>query len=442
MPRKATASILHVHWRTRDDWATAHPRFAPGPRLQALGFKSRDLKHDDGTWYSFEEAEKFSRAVENEATSRQHQQQKPARLPAIARAHESRTLSQLCHDVFTLPEFSGRTLVEGKRVRAALSAVTVKGYRYCATSVEAACLRMQEQARTRLSLWHTPAAALTTPLMQALLHDVERHSGLAKARAVRAFLSQMWTRLGRREPGTNRHLFDDLERMPSLPGRVTPWEPEQFWAMVEAADAMGLPAMADSFFWGVITGLRQTDRLRMTRASISDTHITITPSKTANKTQAVVQVKYAGLLRQRQEAAWARRAGWPVAWPHMLADEQRQRPWPEEATDYRHTFARVREQAVKRLPSCATLRDQDLRDTNQTWLDRANVDPELMQLAAGHSFNRHMSQIQKRHYVAQNQPRLDAATDLLTAYLLKHIPTHPTVTPAKAGNQLHQENEG
>lgn len=429
MPRKATVSIPHIHWRTREDWATAHPRFAPGPRLQRLGFKSQDLKHASGAWFSYEEALAFSRQVEAEAAHRQHQHA-PTRAPAISRAHASRTLSQLCEALFALPEFLEKEIIDGKRIRKPLSRITVKGYRHCATAVEAACTRLQEQARARDSLWHAPAAALTTSLMQTILNEVERHSGLAKARATRAFLSQLWTRLGRQEPAVNRHLFDDLETMPTTKGRITPWEPDQFWAMVAAADSMGLPSMADNFFWGVLAGFRQTDRITMTRTSLTETHITITPNKTAQKTGAVVQVKYAGLLRERQEAAWARRKFWPVAWPHMLTDERNHKHWEPEGTHFRHTFARVRSEATKILPSCATLRDQDLRDTHQTWLDRANVDPSLMALAAGHSFNRNLSHIQRRHYVAQNQPRLDAALDLLNAYLLKHKP------------EAKKENEG
>jgi hypothetical protein len=420
MPRKATASIPHIHWRTREDWATAHPRFAPGPRLQRLGFKSQDMKHADGTWYSYEQATAFSKAVEAEAKSRQTSA-KPAAVKTTW-ASAGKTLSQLCHAVFDLPEFSGRDLVDGKRIRPPLAKTTVKNYRYCATVVEQAAARMQEAVRARDSLWHAPAAALTPALMQALLNEVERHSGLATARHVRAFLSQLWSRLGKKEPGVNRHLFEDLDTMPTSPGRVTPWEPDQFWHMVLTADAMGLPAMADNFVWGVLAGFRQADRITMTRASLTESHITITPGKTAKKTGAIVQVKYAGLLRERQDAAWARRKHWPVAWPQLIADEKQQRPWLQEGSHFRHTFAKLRAAAAATMPACATLRDQDLRDTQQTWLDRANTDPELMALAAGHSFNRKLTAMQKRHYVAQNQHRLDAAFDLLNAYLVKHRP--------------------
>lgn len=45
----------HVSWRG------GRPRFTPGPELRAAGHKSRDLKHDDGRWFSFGEAIDWSR---------------------------------------------------------------------------------------------------------------------------------------------------------------------------------------------------------------------------------------------------------------------------------------------------------------------------------------------------------------------------------------------
>ncbi|TPN57179.1 GIY-YIG nuclease family protein [Mesorhizobium sp. B1-1-7] len=42
-------------------WRCGRPRFSPGPELRATGHKGRDLRHEDGRWYSFGEAVDWSR---------------------------------------------------------------------------------------------------------------------------------------------------------------------------------------------------------------------------------------------------------------------------------------------------------------------------------------------------------------------------------------------
>lgn len=42
-------------------WRNGRPRFNPGVSLRAAGHKSCDLRHDDGSWYSFKEADEWSR---------------------------------------------------------------------------------------------------------------------------------------------------------------------------------------------------------------------------------------------------------------------------------------------------------------------------------------------------------------------------------------------
>lgn len=47
---------------------SVRPRFSPGPRERALGFKSRDLRHPNGQWFSADEAHQWAlqqlRAIE------------------------------------------------------------------------------------------------------------------------------------------------------------------------------------------------------------------------------------------------------------------------------------------------------------------------------------------------------------------------------------------
>jgi hypothetical protein len=67
----------------------------------------------------------------------------------------------------------------------------------------------------------------------------------------------------------------------------------------------------------------------------------------------------------------------------------------------------VRAAAARRLPSCAEIRDQDLRDTTQTWLHRAGVDGKIIALLAGHSPST-AAELQARHYIERDRRAADA----------------------------------
>jgi hypothetical protein len=408
-PRKKV-SITHINWR--DD----RPRFEPGPSLRQLGYKGRDLKHPSGIWFTEAEALKESQRIHAEAQSRKAamaEGKRPAK-PALP-ATSGPTLSQLCEALFELPAFLNPSVIDRKRVEKGLSQTTVQGYQKCSNAVQKACARLAA-ANNAPSLWDVPAAAINASLAQTLIHEVHAHSGLATARAVRAFLSQMWARLRKPYPMLTVNIWQQLEKLEVAQGRIRPWEPEEFWAMVEAADSMNRPELADGFFLAVLHGHRQNDRLRHVGFAqiLSEPHITTTQSKTS----VIIKHKVDHLLRARFAEAALRRKAHKVQWPHLLIDEQAQTPWNPAGDYYRHMFAAVRRCASVHVASCATLRDQDLRDTNQTWLDRAGVDPSIMKLVAGHSTG--LSAIQKRHYVAFNQQRADAAVDLLSAYVSEH----------------------
>lgn len=41
-------------------WRDGRPRWEPGPRVRSIGFRGEDLRHDDGRWYSLDEASSFA----------------------------------------------------------------------------------------------------------------------------------------------------------------------------------------------------------------------------------------------------------------------------------------------------------------------------------------------------------------------------------------------
>jgi hypothetical protein len=411
-PATPKVSIRHMRWRD------GKPRFDPGPEVRALNYKSRDLKHPDGRWFTFEETRAESRRLIAEMAGLKAAQAEGMK-PAPKVPGGTLTLGQLCEDLFRRPEFLGKAITEGRRVRKPLAAKTVDSYKGCLSAVRKGCAAAQAAATAKAgrpmpSLWDMPADKLTVPLANALLHAIEVQGGLHVARAGRAFLSQMWHRCAVNLPGVNRHLWSETETMPVPKGRVRPYSREEFAHMLATADACGRPEIGDMMVWGVVHGQRQRDRLLQEFAAETATHFTLCQSKRGKE----VTLMKTPLLMARFEAAKARRKQHAVHWPHLCIDEKAQRPWAKKGDYYRHVFAKVRDLAAITMPSCADLTDQDLRDTNQTWLDQALVDTSVMEGIAGHS-PESAEALRKRHYVAHNQKRQDAAVMVIDALMTK-----------------------
>ena len=75
-------------------WRNGRPRFSPSPQLRAEGHADRDLKHDDGSWFSFGETCDFARAFmrERAATPKAKRGRPKAGEPRRLSVVEARTL--------------------------------------------------------------------------------------------------------------------------------------------------------------------------------------------------------------------------------------------------------------------------------------------------------------------------------------------------------------
>jgi hypothetical protein len=404
-------------------WRNGRPRFVPGPNLRKMGYQGRDLRHPNGEWFTLPEAEAELQRIQAEARARKHQNAAPVKPARPAAAVAGLTLGQAVEAFFNLPDMKGKPVVDGKMVRKALSPVTVAGYEKYARLVEAACERLDDD-----NTWLLPVAAIGPKRMQSLINEIWRHSGPIQARKARGFLSSMWGKVASKQPHVLKGLFLELDSMPTAAGRIRACEPHEFWAMVEAAESLGRYDMADMFFWAVLHGDRQTDRLNPTVLERTSTHITLRHSKTGQITKKFIDP----WLQARFAANAKRRDANTVHWPQMIIDERLNQPWAADANAYQKTFAAIRKVAAQRCPSLATtatskgLRDQDWRDTNQTWLDKASIDPRTMALVAGHSFDK--TEMQKRHYVASNQDKIDKAVMAISAILTETAPKVDTET--------------
>ncbi|WP_183895655.1 hypothetical protein [Rhizobium skierniewicense] len=196
-------------------------------------------------------------------------------------------------------------------------------------------------------------------------------------------------------------------RMKVPPPRIRAGTPAEIEQMIKAADAIGLEEIGDMIALGVWTGQRQNDRLLFTflgrdRGSVDFRQM---------KTGAIVSIPEAPELTSRIKLMQERRKKAQIVSPHVVLDE---RSWSQfDKFSYYKRYKLVQMAATKGMPSqgsrteiqpmpsCADLRDQDLRDTAVTWLARAGCTiPEICAIT-GHNFNS-ANEILK-HYLAMHQ---------------------------------------
>ena len=413
---KVITDLTHCIWRD------GRPRFVPGPALRAMGYEGRDLKHEDGRWYSLNEAKDFSRSIIAEVGDRRARKaagQRPAR-PVAPMAY---TVAQMVEDVLQArrPDEDarkGKTPVSGapkpdkRQRRKKLKPKTYHWYRKMAKV-------LKEFAP---DIWTAPAAAVSRPTAYGLYEKLDDARGLATARGVIATLSMAYSWTSKRRSTITTNPCQHLGLETPAP-RVRLQEPHEMERLVAAADALGRHEIGDAIMLGLFTGQRQNDRLALTGGSDVDGRLLFRQLKTG----AVVLIPKAAALTRRLNAARIRRHKLKVDWPHILIDEQVKRPWREGGDHYRHVFAEIREAAIKGVKDkdgawiikpCAALkglRDQDLRDIAVTWLALAGC--TLLEIVAitGHSIE-HAGNI-LRHYLGRHPELADHAIGKLVAWL-------------------------
>lgn len=401
-------------------WRDGRPRFVPGPRERALGYKGEDLKHPDGRWFGEVEAFAWSRERADEI-ARARAGEKP---PELA----GRTVADLVKDYLASPDFQKLRLSSQRDYRSKADAIFFRP--------QTAEARKAKLPRQPESFAQAPVKAIGRPEVKAFHDYLERERGAHSARGVVAVLgaAMKWGTLS-----LKWRLAENVATQLALvkpPGRIMVWEAHEIEAMVAAADALGRPSIGDAVLLGVHTGQRQGDRLLLVDAGLIDGRRRFLQSKTG----AVVMIKPTRVLTLRLEQAALRRAAvlearlglaggrWPVNRrrpPTVILSEMTGRPYGDY--NYRHIFDEVRAAAaagipdgaggwkVEPCPSLAGKRDQDLRDTCVTWLFRAGVDALGICSITGHSAA--SVETIRKHYLGAAPDRADEAIDALEAFM-------------------------
>lgn len=388
-----SSSIKHPHVTWRD----GRPRFSPGPELRAAGHKGKDLRHDDGTWFSRGECVDWSAKFVRELAK------KPA--AGTARVQPARpvayTVAQMFEDLWRSPKFRPG---EAK----SHSPATVRDYQQRASVIE----------RDHSLIWNAPVDLLTRPHIYAMYEALWQKRGLSTARQCVLTLSTAISgamRRGRARRTDNPCLGLKME---TPDPRIRFATRAELAALIAAADTLGRPEIGDAIVLAVWTGQRQGDRLALTHRAMLNGRRIFRQSKTG----AIVAIRDVPELSQRIEASQRRRAAAratallaastaeergaiELRFAHVILDERRWVPFLGQ--HYTHTFADVRTEAAKKVATVADFHDQDLRDTAVTWMALAGATiPEIISVT-GHTAES-ATRILK-HYLARHPEMADSA---------------------------------
>jgi len=377
MPKKI--SIPHITWRD------GRPRFSPSASLRKLGFAGKDLRHENGSWFTAGQALDWSNQLQKEIDQKRGKSKpRGKRNPA-----NHYTVMQLLHD-FQHPKLNPR-FDPNKQGHLALK--SRQGYGFGARTIE----------RAHINLYASPVAALDRPICRNLFERIWDAHGLSTANNAMRTLSAAisWGMLtGRVKLSTNP--ATKLKMQQAAP-RVRFGTRNEILALVEAADAIDLPAIGDSIIAGVWTGQRQTDRLQLIERDSSGKRRIFRQ----NKTGAIVAILKAPELENRLSQAKQRRAAANIINGHMILNEARWQPYTQK--EYNRDFNLVKAEAVKRsgINTLPDFLDLDLRDTAVTWMALAGCEiPEIVSVT-GHTLQSATKIL--KHYLAQHPEMADSA---------------------------------
>lgn len=368
-------------------WRDGRPRWEPGPKLRAKGWKGRDLKDDAGAWLDLGRAITAAEVINADVA-------RGGRPRAATGTRRARTCRQLYEMWTATPEFS------------LLRASTRADYRSKAE------LFLSTPLGDGDTWSHVPVAAIGRAALKGYWREAYQQRGHAMANAILAVVRAMLTHA------------TDLEWIPinpafalKLPGvapRQKLWLPADVAALVAAADRLALPEIGDAAIVALHSGQRQADVLALPARLFGESRIRLSQFKRAARIDAPMTPQ----LIERIAAIRARRASNVVQLDAPLITDADGRPYAgDDGSRFRKAFAAVRTAAMAARPEIAGLTFQDLRDTAVTRLALAECTLAEISAITGHSIVSVTGII--RHYLVLQPEMADAAIGKLTTWLDK-----------------------
>ncbi len=381
--------IKHIAWRD------GKPRFEPSKTLRNAGHKGKDLRHEDGTWFTEGEALDWSNKLSKKLKRERAAAPKPEKKPKEAHAPVY-PLSRLFEDWLASPRILSR------------ADATRKDYAQKARVIE----------NHDPDLWASEPQALDQPICYGLYEDLWAKRGLATARGTLRVLG-IALKWGMRT-GKIRGLLYNPARdlgMEQLKPRARFLERAELDALVQTAESKEFDRvdMADMFICAVWTGQRQTDRLKLKLSAFRHGLFNVKQQKTGQVVNPPVAPEY----QKRLAAAKRRRlkAGKSSDYAHL--NEHTWEQW--NGYTYRNLFAEIREKAAVKVPSVATIKEKDFRATAVTWLALAGATLPEICAVTGHSLQGAHNIL--KHYLALHPEMAKTAIGKLVSWYARKGPT-------------------
>ena len=201
----------------------------------------------------------------------------------------------------------------------------------------------------------------------------------------------------------------------TVEGRTVTWDDDEIAALVEAADYVGLPSIGDAIILALDLSWAQQDVLAMTWSQIQGDHAFGARLKTGvtmfPQLGPEACARLADIRRRHTE--------WPPLYrktEHVVCSELDHQPW--KADYFRHWFSMIRDIASAEAPyglgnnGVREKRFQDLRDTAITKLNEMGISDQMIATRSGHQFGS-VTATTNKHY--SERKRIAKAANLLVA---------------------------
>jgi hypothetical protein len=404
-------------------WRDGRPRFQPGPRERALGFKNADLKHPDGAWFTLDEARGFAEARAAEIRQQRLSGRRLKRPPTSP----GRTVEDLLEAFLASGKFKRSRAEEGYADK------TKDDYRKKADVLiwkprarTASSSEVRDAVRQKEEFAATPARDLKAGAISndedgGFFRVLRKERGLSTARGAIMVLSAAYkwarkaagwqiehnpcTRLGLKKPKPNPVTFTIAE----------------FNVIVAYADHPLIDEVdvADAAFVALYSGQRPSDIRAYDGGGTSEGVTRLVQSK-RGKRVAILQlpplVARLEQMRLRREAS-----GWTCA--ELVVDHHTGNGFKESTLQHRFLALRKMIAAgrpdlgLAPMPSLAKKQMKHFRSTLGTWMKNAEVPDNQFAAVTGHSLQS-LPQVMP-HYYDPGEADAAAAMNTLWAWMQK-----------------------
>lgn len=407
------------------EWRGGRPRWNPGPRLKARGFRGKDLKHDDGGWMSEGEALTAARTL-NDAT-------KITGLVAAPAPPEPRTMAALFDRLRASKKFSEPQ--EGEALLGEARRIGLEKLRVAPSTRDNYFLHFN-----LLEQWcgDVLVTDLTAEMIEEFYFDQAGGRGLSMANAMLRILKLAINHAIKKLHWLKSNEVTAVE-MVAAAGRLEIFDPDQIGAVIAAADWCGLPSVGDAFVLGVLAGQRKGDLLALPEGDLTSGHYVVKQRKGRKHGATAFVPITAPLLARVTDMRRRKKEGAPgVRHTLEIISTRTGRPYAEGARIFDDEWRLVRAvasgdaaaiakvRAERQLnstdlpfvpvPSCADKIFADTRDTAVTFLCGAGCSvPEIANIT-GHSLKT-VEAILQKHYFKRNAELAKSAGIKQDAYL-------------------------